>query len=332
MSCHAAFAFDKRRLLLVVAVFGVFFVSGCVGDDEVNKAATQFVQASTTLTQAYQALLTNANSIEADDYILQETFAAIASQPLPEAQVTGPGIADSAILTPAEISLRVDAIKVLTDYTTALGTLAAGKPGEQIQADATQASSSVKTFATDLTPFITNPPKGTKAPDFSGPASIAVTAIGDVLKLIENHRSASEIRDSIKTNDSKIMPLYSMMETEASSLFQRVTTDTNTFYLGVLGNYNSAIAAKPVNQVEVLELGNALQQAEKELAALHTSDPATAIKNFISVHAALVKLVTSTTTGDKKNFRAELIAQVKSFVAEVKAPAKGSSSPSNSTP
>jgi outer membrane murein-binding lipoprotein Lpp len=321
--------FHKRNFLFIAAVVGLFCLSGCVADDQVDKAATQFVQASTTLAQVYQALLTNANSIEADDYINQETFAAMFRQPLPETQVTGPGIADSAILTPAEITLRVDAIKALTDYTTALGTLAAGKPADQIQADAAQASSSIKTFTTDLTPFITNPPKGTKAPDFATPASAAATAIGDVLKLIENHRSASEIRDNIKANDARIMPLYSMMETEAAGFFGRVITDANTFYLGVLGSYNLAIASKPVDPAAVLELSIELQQAEKDLASIQSSDPAAAIKGFGTAHAALVKLVTSTTTEDKKSSLAELIAQVKSFVAEVKTPAKVTTASSN---
>jgi hypothetical protein len=331
MSRSAPFEFHKFQLFFIVTVMGVFCLSGCVADDQVDKATTQFVQASTALSQTYQALLTNANCIEADDYINQETFAAMFNQPLPESQLTGPEITDSAILTPAEITLRVDAIKALTDYTTALATLAAGKPADQIQADAAQASSSVKMFTTDLTPFIANPPKGTKAPDFAGPASTAVTAIGDVLKLIESHKSASEIRDNIKANDAKIMPLYSMMETESAGLFGRVATDANTFYLGVLGNYNIAIAAKPVNQVEVLELSIELERAEKTLAAIPTSDPSAAIKGFGTAHAALVELITSTTTQNKKKFLAELIAQVKSFVTEVEAPTKGSSTPSKPT-
>jgi hypothetical protein len=325
MPFPTTFARHKRHLLLIAALAGLFCVSGCVYDDEVDKATTQFVQASTTLTQAYQALLTNANSIEAEDYINNETFAAMLKQPLPTAQITGPDIANSAILTPAEIKLRVDAMKALTDYTTALATLAAGKPGEQIQADAATASSSVKTFTTDLTPFITDPPKGTKAPDFASPASVAVTAIGDVLKVIENHQSAAQIRESIETNDAKIMPLYKTMEAEASGFFQRVTTDTNTFYLGVLGSYNNALVAEPVNQVLVLQLSNELQQSEKNLTALSASDPTSAINGFESSHEALVNLITATTTQDKKKFLAELIAQVKSFVSEVKSPTKGSS-------
>jgi hypothetical protein len=119
------------------------------------------------------------------------------------------------------------------------------------------------------------------------------------------------------------------LETEASGFFQRATTDANTFYLGVLGSYNTAIAAKPVNQVQVLQISTQLQQSEKDLAALSTSDPTAAINGFGSSHAALVKVVSAKTTEEKKKFLAELIAQVKSFVAEVKSPSKGSSSPSN---
>jgi len=320
ISCH-------RHLFLLATMAGIVWISGCVADDAIDQATTQFVQASTTLAQSYQALLANANSIEAEDYINNETFAAMNDMSLPEAQITGPGIADQALLTPEEITLRVDAIKTLSAYTTALATLASGKSADQIQADASAASSSVKSFATDLTPYVAHPPKGTKAPDFATPASAAVTAIGDVLKLIEAHRSAAEIRDNIKANDPKIVPLFVAMESESSHFFQRATTDLETYYIGVLGAYNRALEAKPIDKGSVLELSRDLLQAEKNLATLKSSDPAPAINKFQKAHTALVNLVTTPGTSEKKRFLAELIAEVKSFVAEVKAPSKNASAP-----
>jgi hypothetical protein len=294
-----------------------------VADDDVDKAANQFIQAATALTHAYQSLLTNANTVEANNYIVNHSFAA---EPIDD-----PGIKGSAVLSADEIKSRGDAIKALTDYTSALATLAAGKPGDQIQADAATASSSAKSLATGLTTLVVTPPKGAKAPDFGTPAAAAATAIGDVLKLIENHRSASEIRASIKDNDAKITPLYKALENESTFYSERQTSQMRLVEITLLHTYNIVIAAKPVDQLQLLQLSDHLEQYEKDSAALETSDPTAAIKAFESAHAALVDLVIASKPEEKKKFIAELIAQVKSFAAEVKTPAKSSSTATNST-
>jgi hypothetical protein len=315
------FSRHKRRLVFVSALAGLLSISGCVADDEVDKATTQFVQAATTLTQDYQTLLTNANLVEAHNYIVNQTFAA--------APIDDPGIKSSAVLNAGEIKARGDAIKALTDYTTTLATLAAGKSGDQIQADAATASSSLKSFTTDLTALVVTPPKGAKAPDFATPAATAATAIGDVLDVIEKHRSASAIRASIKNNDAKITPLYEAIVKESTFYFQRQTSQLGLVEITILQRYNTAITAKSIDQVQLLQLSDHLEQYEKDFAALPTSDPTAAIKGFESAHAALVKLVTAAKPEDKKNLLAELIAQIKSFAAEVKTPAKSSSSSAN---
>jgi hypothetical protein len=318
----AILARHKCHLLFVSALVGVISISGCIADDEIDKSITEFVQAATTLTQAYQSLLTNANLVEADNYIVNQTFAA--------ESITDPGIKSSALLSADEIKARGDAVKVLTDYTAALATLAAGKPGEQIQADASAASGSVKSFTTDLTGLVVTVPKGAKAPDFATPAAAAATAIGDVLKLIENHRSASEIRASIESNDAKITPLYEAMETESIFYFDRQTQQRRLVEITLLQKYNTAITAKPIDQGQLLQLSDHLQQFEKGSATLSTSDPTSAIKVFESAHTALVNLVAATKPEDKRKFLAELIAQVKSLVAEVRGPTKNSSTGTNS--
>ncbi len=317
MPLPASLARYKRRLLLVSTFVGVISISGCVADDEVDKATTEFVQASATLTQSYQALLMNANLVEADDYIITQTFLA--------GPITKPGIEKTAVLTNVEIKARTDAIKALTDYMTALATLAAGKPGAQIQADAATASTSVKSFTTDLTSVAVKTPAGGTAPDFASPAAAAATAIGDVLKVIENHESAKAIRASIKDNDGKITPLYQAMETEAAAFFQRQTTAMNTVNITLIGKYNVTIANSPIDQAFLLKLSDRLRQHQKDVVALSTSDPTDAIKGFEATHVALVKLVTADQSAEKKKFLAELIAEIKSFIAEVKTPSTSSS-------
>jgi hypothetical protein len=319
----AAFPQNRCRLFFVSVLAALLAVSGCVADDEVDKATNQFVQAATTLTHDYQSLLTNANAVEANNYIVNQTFAA--------APINDPGLRGSAVLSADEIKCRGDAIKALSDYTAALATLAAGKPEDQIQADAVTASTSVKSLTSGLTTLVVTPPKGAKAPDFGTPAAAAATAIGDVLKVIENHRSASEIRASIKENDAKIAPLYKALEDESTFYFERQRSQMHLVEITLLHTYNVAIAAKPVDQAQLLQLSDHLEQYEKDSAALETSDPTVSIKRFESAHAALVNLVTAAKPEEKKKFLAELIAQIKSFAAEVKTPSKSPSTATNPT-
>ena len=308
------------RFALAIAI-GVLCLTGCISDDDVDKATTAFVQASTTLTGAYQTLLLNANSLAENHYIDQQTYKAL--------PIDGDGIQQSAKLTDAEIKLRTDTIKALTDYITALGTLASNKPAAQIQTDAASASSSLKTLTTDATTAFDTPAKGAKAPDFAGPVSIAATAIGDTLKLIESHASASEIRKSIEENDPKITPLYKVIEKESADFFSLQKNDLRDTGTSFLSDYETARNAKPVNQADLLQLSDRIKQYEKDAAALPTTDPTKAIGDFEKSHTALVKLITA--PADKKQFAlADLMAQVKSFVAEVKTPSKDSTSPAQS--
>jgi len=305
----------------LVATIGFCCLTGCVSDDDVDQATTAFVQASTTLTAAYQTFLLNANSAAEDHYIDEQTHNASA--------ITGKGIQQSAKLTDAEIKLRTDAIKALTDYTTALATLASNKPAAQNQTDAAAASTNLTTLTTDATSAFDAPASGAKAPDFAGPVSIATTAIAAVLKLIQSHASASEIRQSIRDNDPKITPLYKVIEKESADLFSLQQNDLGDTGNTLFSAYEAARNAKPVNQADLLQLSDRIKQYEKDEAALPTTDPTKAITEFEKSHAALVKVITAPAS-EKQTAVAELIAQVKSFVAEVKAPSKDSASTAQS--
>jgi hypothetical protein len=304
----------SRRIsrFAVGVTIGVLCLTGCVSDDEVDKTTTAFVQASNTLTTAYQTLLLNANSVSENHYIDRQTSKGL--------EINGAGIEQSAILTDAEIKLRTDAIKALTDYTTALATLASNKPAAQIQTDAASASTSLKTLTTDATTAFDTPAKGAKAPDFAGPISMAVTAIGDVLKLIETHASASDIRKSIKANDPSITPLYKVIEKESADFFSLQETALGETGNTLLSDYDTARKAKS-NQVDLLQLSDRIKQYEKDAAAFPATNPTKAIGDFEKSHAALVELITAP-PDKKQSALAELKAQVKSFAAEIKTPSK----------
>jgi hypothetical protein len=311
----------KRGMTFTAATIAVFLcLSGCVADDEVDKMTAQFVQTSTTLTQDYQALLNNANSVEAENYIDGQLFVG--------GEINGVGLANSALIAPEEIALRVAALKALTDYTTALATLAANKPAIQIQKDAAKADSSLKSLTTEATGVFDKQAKGTKAPDFASPVSDAVTAISDVLKLIEDHRAASAIRESIEKNDAKVTPLYDAIEKESGGFFQRETQTTSQYGVMLFSTYEKV--RKSGDTAELLQVGDRIRQYEKDSAALKGSDPTQAISAFEKSHVALVKFITAK-PADKKESLASLIAEVKSFAAEVKTPSDSSTSSSDKT-
>jgi hypothetical protein len=302
----------------VVAISIFLCLSGCVADDEVDKMTSQFVQTSTTLTQDYQTLLNNANAVEAEDYIDGQLFAGN--------EITSVGLAQSALITPDEIALRTAALKALTDYTTALASLAANKPAIQIQTDATKADSSLKTLTKDATGVFDKPVKGAKTADYASPISNAVTAISDVLKLIEDHRAASAIRASIAKNDAKITPLYNVIEEESKYYFARETQTTNGYGVMLFSTYDKV--RKTADTAELLQIGDRITQYERDSAALKTSDPTQATNAFEKSHVALVNFVTAK-PADKKQSLATLIAEIKSFATEVKSPSKSSTSTSD---
>jgi hypothetical protein len=299
----------------------VLCISGCIGDDEIDKATTQFIQASSTLTQAYRTLLTNANTIEADNYVDKQIFAG--------AEINSVGIDASAVITPSEIQLRTAALNALTDYNAALATLAANKPAAQVRADAATASASLKTLTTDATSVFDKPARGAKTPDFASPVSDAVTAIGDVLKLIEIHRAASAIRASIQQNDAKITPLYHVIEMESAYYFDRETTATHLRGETLFPTYAKIrVTGSPA---ELMQMGDRFKEYEKDTAALSASDPTQSINAFENAHVALVNLITAKPR-DKKKSLAALIAEVRSLAAEVKAPSKSANSTSDVNP
>lgn len=296
-------------------------LAGCVSDDDVDQATTAFVQASTTLTGAYQTFLLNANTAAEDHYIDEQTYKA--------AEINGAGMQQSAMLTDAEIKLRTDAIKALAAYTTALAALASNKPAVQSQTDAASASTCLKTLSTDATSAFDAPAKGAKAPDFGGPVAIAATAIGDVLRLIQSHASASAIRQSIIDNDPKITPLYQVIEKESADFYSLQQSDLGDTGNTLFSDYETARNAKPVDPADLLELSDRIKQYEKDAAALPSTDPTKGILEFEKAHAALVKVIT-VGGNEKRSAVAELIAQVRSFAAEVKAPSKDTTSPAPS--
>jgi hypothetical protein len=276
-------------------------LSGCVSDEDYAKAITQFTESANTLTQAFQTLASNANVVEENHYIDDQAFA---GQALNAAQIHARDL-----LTPAELNL-------MADYTAALGTLAAGKPAAQVEADAKTASSSLKTLTEDATKALANPTPHSKTPNYSGPVSSAVSAAGEIISLIERHRGLAEVRESVQKNDSQLTALFALLSSEASELYSRQESAIGDTGDILFRDYNTASTRSPVNPVELLQLTDRIKAYEKASAKIVTADPTKAIDGFKNAHDALVKAILAPKNSKKENV-SDVISSVKQFASEV---------------
>jgi hypothetical protein len=303
--------FRVRGLAAVLALAGVaapLVLSGCVVDEDYSKAVAQFQQSSATLTQAFQGFLTNANLVEENHYIDTQTFEA--------GKIAEPEMKKVDVLTADEIKLRTSAIKALADYTTALATLATGKPASTVEANAKTASASMKTLADDAQTAAAAPAVPSKTPTYGGPVSAAVAAAGDVLELLEKHKEAKEVRASVAKNDPQLTALFDRVGSESKDLYSRQKTTLDGTGIFLFADYNKLIGKPPVDAAELLQLSDRIKQYEKDSAALSASDPTQAIAGFQKAHDALVKAVLATGP-EKKMTAADAVASVKAFAAEV---------------
>lgn len=296
---------SRLSLLLTLTL-----LTGCITNDDYSKAVTEFQHSSARLTSEYRSLILAANLTEQNAFIDEQVF---------EAQAVDPAtIQAHALLTEDEIALRTSAIKALADYTSALATLASGKPTAQIQADAAKASTSLKTLTIHTSAAIAKASPDSKTPDYSGPVSTAATAIGDILSLIERHRGEAEVKESLRKNDPQLTALFDLLSRESTLLYERRKSALGQTGIIVFRNYAVARARTPSNSVELLQLSDRIKQYERDTTRIGASDPTLAIESFRDAHDKLVKVILAP-KDQRKLSLAELIASVKSFAGEVAA-------------
>lgn len=300
------------RIINFILLFCLFItllpLSGCISDDDYVKAVTQFEQSSNTLIQAYQSLLTNANITEENHFIDSQVFEAKAIDPS--------SIRNHDLLTVDEIKLRTTAIKALADYTTALGTLAAGKPADQIQTDCAKASSSLKTLSSDATIAMAHLTKGSKTPDYSSPISSAVSAMGEVIALIEKHHGETAVKESLMKNDPQLKALFDLISKESTDLYERRKSTLGATGVMLFHDYDTERKASPINPALLMELSDRIKQYQKDSTLIGNSGPASAIAAFQKSHDALVDAILAPKEKRKESL-AELVAAVKAFASEV---------------
>jgi hypothetical protein len=292
----------------------LFLLVGCVPDQDYTPVITQFQQSATTLAQAFETLLANANLVEYEHYIDTQAF--------DHARLTPTGIDTSAIITPEELKLRSDAILALAQYTTALATLAQGKHEAQIVEDADAASTSFSTLATDAQTAAAGHHLIPATPDYAGPISAAAAAAGIILGLIERHRTHEEIRHSIEKNDPALSALFSLLGSESQAIYERQKSTQSAQGVLLFTSYNREIAQPTPDKEYLLQLSDRIKQFRRNQALVAQSNPAPAIATFKKSHDALIAVILAPKDAKPQSLAA-LIASVRSFAAEVQPLAAG---------
>src|SRR5665213_2324644 len=241
---------SHRKTFLSLLV--LLFLMGCVPDQDYTPVVKQFQQSADTLAQSFQTLLTNANLVEYDHYIDSQAF---------EQAALSPAEIDSrAVITPEELKLRSDAIFALAQYTSALATLAQGKEEAQIVQDATTASTSFSTLATDAQTAAAGHHLIPTTADYAGPISSAAAAAGIILGLIERHRTHEEIRQSIEKNDAALAALFDMLGTESQAIYERQKSTQRAQGVLLFTDYNREITQAAPDKDYLLQLSDRIKQ------------------------------------------------------------------------
>jgi hypothetical protein len=297
---------SNRRSLLALLV--LLFLMGCVPDQDYTPVVTQFQQSADTLSHAFQTLLTNANLVEYDHYIDSQAFE--------HAPLSTSEIDSRAVITPEELKLRSDAIRALAQYTSALATLAQGKQEEKIVQDATTASTSFSSLATDSQTAAASHHLIPTTADYAGPISSAASAAGIILGLIERHRTHEEIRQSIEKNDPALTALFDMLGTESQAIYGRQKSTQSAEGVLLFTDYNREIALAAPDKDYLLQLSDRIKQFRRNQALVDQADPTAAIAAFKKSHDALVAVILAPKDAKPRTL-AELVTSVKSFAAEV---------------
>jgi hypothetical protein len=309
---------SSRRSLLALLV--LLLLMGCVPDQDYTPVVKQFQQSAGTLAQSFQTLLINANLVEYDHYIDSQAF--------DHAALTQAEIDSRAVITPAELKLRSDAIRALTQYTSALATLAEGKEEAQIVQDATIASTSFSTLATDAQTAAAGHHLISSTADYAGPISSAASAAGIILGLIERHHTHEEIRQSIEKNDPALADLFNLLGTESQAIYERQKSTQRAQGVLLFTDYNREINQVAPDKDYLLQLSDRIKQFRRNQSLVAQADPSAAIAAFKKAHDALVAVILAPKDTKPRNL-AELVTSVKSFAAEVEPLADGVQSTSN---
>jgi hypothetical protein len=312
------------RSVARIVVTGSFIVSLACGPEDYQKPIQGFQNATNTVIASDRAFLSNENSIEESLYIDQQVF---------ERKPFGSDdVANRAIISPAEIKFRTEALDALSQYTTNLATLAQGKADPSTGQTMKKSSDALQTSATKAgSQAGSNKTQSAFNTKFSGVATAAAAAIGAVAQLVMAHKARNEIKDSVEATDKDITALITLIGDDAQGSYLRQQSQLGAYGVQLYNDYkceirsdsNSAPGADAVNcptkekgaqadPVILLTLADRMKSLQMQQATLNDANPAPAIAQMQKAHEALVAYVSASKDSGKLS---DLMTEVKNFVS-----------------
>lgn len=272
---HRLGVYANRSRYILLLAFAIC-AAGC-GPTDYQKPLQQFSDASAIVAASATSYLNNMNTVEQEAQVDRLAFEAKA--------IDLKGVEKNVIISPAEITLRSQAISVLSAYTSNLADLASRKPGTAIGQSATALSASMKKIATDAGAF--NNPKIDNA-KFSGLASAAASAMGAVAQLIINHKARRDIEASLESNEKPIEDLIDLIGNELTLAYERQKAALGAQRVYLTKAYSIEQAAVVSDSTKRLNIAAQINSYRRQEELLRAANPSASVTKMKSAFVALV--------------------------------------------
>lgn len=295
-----------HRLLSVCALLLLVFSTGC-GNDDVQRPISQFQGASAIVIAAARTTYQGMNDIEESAELNREIFS---GEQFDETKIKAVDV-----ITPDELSVRVNALNQLSRYTSALADLAALKAPAQVTQKFQDVGSGFTTVAADAAKLVNRQGSGIDNTKLSGVVNVVSAGIGVVVRAIEEHRARKEIEKQIRDHDGDVQALTKLLGDELEIAYQRrIATERN--FGNFLRDALETERKKPNQGDPVLRmlLGERYRDWRARQPVVANADPRPSIDAMQKAHAALVAYLSA----DKSpKSLSELYAAAESFFDRV---------------
>lgn len=280
-SCHSHRPSSRvLRFALLIAMLAILSV-GC-GPEGYQKPIQQFQDASTTVTNATEALLKSMNSIEQNKELDRIVFE--------KAPLDLLAIKKIEIISSDEIRVRTEALATLAQYTSNLAQLTQGKAGTAVGESTSKLSASLKNLSSDAKDFPVAKSTILNNQNFSGILSAAATAIGAVAQLIVENKARRAIELSIIDNDAAVTALTQHISDDAKAAYLRRQSSLGQYGDQLSRDYEVELQRNP-DPILLLSLADTIKAYRVQESQL--VDPSDAITKMNKTHQALVAYLKS---------------------------------------
>ncbi len=289
----------KSIYLMLPAVFLI----GCTSPATYRTPITQFQEASAIVIEGAKVEYGMANKRERDAVIDRK---ASKRYNIDLDSLTDD---DSIILSPADLSLRINALDALGKHAQLLLILANSDAPAKSAAAANAFGSSVSSLLSELS----------KASPISNPLADPVKAFsaiaGEVINLVLEKKITQALDKSIIASDKNVMALINQLRTETIALYERHLNKLSESRRFATKEYN-LLLSKPNLSFE--ELGQAVLRIKKAEDAYRDMSSSSVAASFDAMSDAHQKLVDYAKSPKRPQDLAELIEATESLVNKAK--------------